>query len=58
MPGIRVHEIAREIGKTNKEDITFLKDHGIECRSHMSSLKEAEEKLFRETFDKDKNMKN
>ena len=29
MPGIRVHEIAREIGKTNKEVITFLKDHGI-----------------------------
>ncbi len=58
MPGIRVHEIAREIGKTNKEVITFLKDHGIEVRSHMSSLKEAEEKLLRETFDKDKNMKN
>src|SRR5699024_12597183 len=31
---------------------------GIEVRSHMSSLKEAEEKLLRETFDKDKNMKN
>src|SRR5699024_11793472 len=58
MPGIRVHEIAREIGTTNKEVITFLKDHGIEVRSHMSSLKEAEEKLLRETFDKDKNMKN
>ena len=58
MPGIRVHEIAREIGKTNKEVITFLKDRGIEVRSHMSSLKEAEEKLLRETFDKDKNMKN
>ena len=53
-----MHEIAREIGKTNKEVITFLKDHGIEVRSHMSSLKEAEEKLLRETFDKDKNMKN
>ena len=58
MPGIRVHEIAREIGKTNKEVITFLKDHGIEVKSHMSSLKEAEEKLLRETFDKDKDMKN
>ncbi|MGI6008151.1 MAG: translation initiation factor IF-2 [Ruminococcus sp.] len=58
MPGIRVHEIAREIGKSNKEVITFLKDHGIEVKSHMSSLKEAEEKLLRDTFDKDKEMKN
>ncbi|MGI6012315.1 MAG: translation initiation factor IF-2 [Ruminococcus sp.] len=58
MPKIRVHEIAREIGKTNKEVITFLKDHGIEVKSHMSSLKEAEEKLLRDTFDKEKEIKN
>ncbi len=58
MPNIRVHEIAREIGKTNKEVITFLKDHGIDVKSHMSSLKEAEEKLLRDTFDKEKDVKN
>lgn len=52
MPKIRVHEIAKELGKSNREVMNFLLSHGVEVKSHMSSLEEAEEKLLRDTFDK------
>ncbi len=52
MPKIRVHEIAKELGKSNREVMNFLLSRGVEVKSHMSSLEEAEEKLLRDTFDK------
>ena len=58
MPKIRVHEIAKEIGKSNREVMNFLISRGVEVKSHMSSIEEAEEKLLRDTFDKKEENKN
>ena len=38
MSKIRVHELAKELNKTNKELLDFLKSKEIEVKSHMSSL--------------------
>ena len=35
---MRVHELAKELDKTNKEVLDMLKERGIEVKSHMSSL--------------------
>ena len=40
MSKMRVHELARELGRTNKEVISFLTDRGVEIKSHMSMLEE------------------
>ena len=47
MSKMRVHEIARELGRTNKEVINFLTDRGIEIKSHMSMLEEEQVELVR-----------
>ena len=40
MANIRVHELAKQINKDTKEIKKILSDHGIEVKSHMSSLDE------------------
>ncbi|MEG2783620.1 MAG: translation initiation factor IF-2 [Lachnospiraceae bacterium] len=40
MSKLRVHELAKELDKSNKELLEFLKEKGIEVKSHMSSLTE------------------
>lgn len=47
MSKMRVHEIARELGRTNKEVINFLTDRGIEIKSHMSMLEDEQVDLVR-----------
>ena len=35
----RVHELAKEFGKTNKDVMDFLKSKNIDVKSHMSTWK-------------------
>ena len=46
----RVHELAKELEKTNKEIIAFLNEKGNEVKSHMSMLTEDQEKLVKRVF--------
>lgn len=39
---MRVHELAKEMNKTNKEVLDVLKAKNIEVKSHMSSLSDEE----------------
>ncbi|HIR28567.1 MAG TPA: translation initiation factor IF-2 [Candidatus Choladousia intestinigallinarum] len=38
MTNIRVHELARELGRENKEVMSVLKKNGVEVKSHMSNV--------------------
>ena len=40
MSKLRVHELARELGRQNREVIEFLKSKGVAVRSHMSMVDE------------------
>ena len=40
MAKMRVHELAKELGKTNKEIIETLTAKGVEAKSHMSAVEE------------------
>ncbi|MGI6093872.1 MAG: translation initiation factor IF-2 [Lachnospiraceae bacterium] len=50
MSKLRVHELAKELDKTNKEVLDFLKSKGVELKSHMSSLEDDHEKMVRNHF--------
>ena len=38
MTNIRVHELAKELGRENKEVMSVLKKNGVEVKSHMSNV--------------------
>lgn len=40
MSKIRVHELARELGRQNREVIEYLKAQGVDIKSHMSTVEE------------------
>ena len=40
MARIRVHELAKKLGKDNKEILNYLTEKGISVKSHMSSIEE------------------
>ena len=42
MAKIRVHELAKELAKDNKDVITALQKLGVEVKSHMSNVEEAD----------------
>ncbi len=44
---MRIHELAKELSRTNREVLEFLKSKDIEVKSHMSILEEGQEKLVR-----------
>ncbi len=50
MAKIRVHELARELGKQNKEVIEFLKEKGVDVKSHMSNLEDTQVSMVKEYF--------
>lgn len=50
MAAIRVHELAKELKRQNKEVIEFLKAEGVEVKSHMSNLAEPQAALVRKKF--------
>ena len=50
MAKARVHELAKELGKTNKEIIEALKATGVEAKSHMSAVEDKEVAAIKSTF--------
>ncbi len=50
MSKIRVYEIAKELGLSNKALLTTLKEFDIKVKNHMSSLTEQEAKLITEYY--------
>ena len=40
MSKVRVHELAKELGRQNKEVMQFLKAQGLDVKSHMSTVEE------------------
>ena len=48
---VRVHELAKEMDKTNKEVLDVLKEKNIEVKSHMSSLSDEEINTVKKSFD-------
>ena len=55
MSKLRVHELARELGRQNKEVIEFLKSKGIDVKSHMSMVDEPAVSEVKNRFRKDNN---
>ncbi|HNW82224.1 MAG TPA: translation initiation factor IF-2 [bacterium] len=47
---MRISDLSKEIGKTNKEVIDFLKSKGSEYTSHFNMVNSDEEKLVRDHF--------
>ena len=50
MDTIRVHELAKELGKQNREVIEFFKANGVDVKSHMSNLSQPQAALAREKY--------
>lgn len=50
MAGIRVHELAKELGRPNREVIETLKANGVDVKSHMSRLEESHIRMIKEKF--------
>lgn len=50
MSRIRVHELAGELGRQNREVMEFLKTKGLDVKSHMSSLEEPWIEMVRNQF--------
>ncbi|MCI5900995.1 MAG: translation initiation factor IF-2 [Blautia sp.] len=50
MAKVRVHELAKEIGRQNREVIAFLKSRGLDVKSHMSNLDESYIKMVKENM--------
>ena len=50
MSKIRVHELAKEIGRKNKEVIDFLKEKGVDIKSHMSNIDEHHVNIIKQKF--------
>ena len=55
MSKLRVHELARELGRQNKEVIEFLKSKGIDVKSHMSMVDEPAISIVKDRFKKNNN---
>lgn len=47
---MRVHELAKEMNKTNKEVLNVLQEKNIEVKNHMSSLSEEEIEAVKKSF--------
>ena len=54
MSKLRVHELAREPGRQNREVIEFLKSKGVDVGSHMSMVDEPAVSEVKNRFRKDK----
>ena len=52
MAKVRVHELAKSLGKDSKEIIEILKKDGVEVKSHMSSVSDEEAQKVRNRFEK------
>ncbi|MDD3338792.1 MAG: translation initiation factor IF-2 [Lachnospiraceae bacterium] len=52
MAKIRVHELAKDLEKSNKDILDFLKNKGVEVKSHMSSLEDNQVDMIKKAFTK------
>lgn len=52
MDKVRVHELAKELGRQNKEVMEFLKAKGVDVKSHMTQLEDAHVAMARKEFRK------
>ena len=50
MTKVRVHELAKELNKTNKEVLDVLREKNIEVTSHMSSLSDEQIEVVKSSF--------
>ena len=50
MTKLRVHELAKELDKTNKEVMDVLKEKQVDVKSHMSTLSEEEIDLVKKSI--------
>ncbi len=50
MSKIRIHELAKELGKNSKDIMEFLKAKNVEAANHMSTLSEEEAAMVRKGF--------
>ncbi len=53
MAKIKVHEIAKELGKQSKEVIAFLRNRGVEVKAAQSSLEAEVADMVRDSFGKE-----
>ena len=49
---MRINELSKELGITNKELIAFLEEKGITGKTHMSNVSEKEESMVRDRYSK------
>ena len=50
MPGMRVHDLAKEFGLSNKEMLDKLKEMGIAAKTHATPLSDENVKAVRAVF--------
>ncbi len=50
MTKLRVHELAKELDKSNKEVMDFLKEKSVDVKSHMSTLSDEEVDMTRKAM--------
>lgn len=48
----RVHELAKEFGKTNKDVMDFLKSKNIDVKSHMSTVEDKDAEMVRQILER------
>ncbi len=54
---LNVHELAKQLGKDSKDILKVLAEHGIEAKTHMSSITEEDAAKVRRTFQKQESPK-
>ena len=52
MERIRIHELAKKLGKENKEILNYLTEKGIQVKSPMNSLEEEQVAMVEDKFGK------
>jgi translation initiation factor IF-2 len=50
MAKIKIYELAKEIDKQSKDIINYLKDNGVEVKSHMSNIEDSQVSLVKKHF--------
>ena len=50
MSKMRIYELAKQLGKDNKEIIMLLKEHGVEVKNHMASISDEDAQYIKDAF--------
>jgi len=58
MAKMKVYELAKEMDKQSKDVINYLKDQGVEVKSHMSSIEDSSVSLVKKHFEPNTNVAN